>query len=123
MTPFTVVLCRAPGCARGGDLLLDLLRGTVRECPHGVLVSTGCVHGPMVCGRADRTAGAMVAVQPCAQDRRPVGAAVHIGPIRTKADTQALCRWLRGGDLSAELLPTRLLRYDGKTLSRRARLN
>jgi hypothetical protein len=108
MSPFTVVLCW--GCAHTDDLLLNRLRETVRECPHGVLISAGCVHGPLVCGRAQRPAGAVVTAQDCTGDRRPVGAAVCVGPIRTEADVLALCRWLRGDDHSPELLPARLLR-------------
>lgn len=102
---WTAVLCRAEGCCF--DLpLMTALRAAVRAAPHAVLLSTGCTLGPMTCrSRAD---GAIVLVQPCDAARRPVGAATHVGPIRTADDLADVVAWLRGGVLDPERLASHL---------------
>ena len=102
--PFTVVVCQAAACEAGGDPgLLDALRETIRRCPHGVLVRSGCVLGQVTCRprwlqpHAD-TSGTIVIVAPCGTDRAPRGLPVRVGPLRHPDDTRALCGWLERGD-------------------------
>lgn len=99
---FTVVVCQADRCCN--ELaLMPALRAAVRASAHGVLISSGCTVGTLTC-RA-RAVGPVVLVQPCALDRRPVGAAVHVGPLQTRSDVADLVSWLRAGDLDVGALP------------------
>jgi hypothetical protein len=100
-SPFTVALCRADGCGRRcATDLLDRLRETVRGTPGGVLVTTGCLRGPLACGGSTENGGAFLVVQPCRDDGRPSGTAIPIGPIRTEEQVETLCKWLRRGRLT-----------------------
>jgi hypothetical protein len=109
---FTAVFCRSSGCGSGdrATVAVDLftaLRDAVRESRNGVLVSAGCLLGPSICGA--RATAPVVLVQPCDAERRPVGAAVPVGPLRTAADVETLTGWLRTGSLDPALLPAHLL--------------
>ncbi|MEU6665601.1 hypothetical protein [Streptomyces sp. NPDC046727] len=73
---------------------MDVLRLAVSTCPHGVMVSTGCLDRFLHC-RAGY--GLYAAVQPCRADRRPTGAVVRLGPIATRAEAEAVAAWLRAG--------------------------
>ncbi|MER6129460.1 hypothetical protein ABT173_44280 [Streptomyces sp. NPDC001795] len=102
--PFTLVVCgscRAP--ARGR--VMDALRRAVRECPHGVMVSTGCLARVLHCRRR---CGLHATVQPCGADRRPSGVAVGLGPLVTEADAEVVGAWLRAGMPDDGTLPDRL---------------
>ncbi|MFF3511704.1 hypothetical protein [Streptomyces sp. NPDC002573] len=81
------------------------LRHAVRECPHAVMVSTGCLGKVLHCqgGR-----GLQGAVQPCGIDRRPTGMVVRLGPLVTEADAEAVGAWLRAGMPDDGTLPDRL---------------
>lgn len=115
---FTVVVCQAPSCESASDPgLVDALRATVRHCPHGVLVTTGCVLGTLACRSSVGVPGGIVVVQPCGKDRRPQGAAIWVGPVRSGDDTRALCWWLEHGDLRGETLPHRI-RYAARAALR-----
>ncbi|WP_151483248.1 hypothetical protein [Streptomyces albicerus] len=114
--PFTLVVCGnchgSTGDSKAGsragskaDERLDPLRRAVRACPHGVMVSTGCLGGLLHCRR---TAGLHAAVQPCAEDRRPNGDVVRLGPITGEADAEAIGAWLRSGMPDDGTLPRRL---------------
>ncbi|MGW0825123.1 hypothetical protein [Streptomyces sp. NPDC002845] len=103
--PFTLVVCTGcedgegggdeGGDGQGGDgRVLDVLRQAVRGCPHGVLISVGCLGRFLHC-RPGR--GLYAAVQPCAADRRPDGTVVRLGPITDGADAEAVGAWLRAG--------------------------
>lgn len=110
-TGFTAVLCTAPGCGPGDAAtvsghLLATLRAVVRGSRHGLLVSAGCVVGSTACGL--RPTAPMVLVQPCDAARHPVGPALRVGPLRTRADVDALGAWLRVGELDLALLPAHL---------------
>jgi hypothetical protein len=83
---------------------MDVLRRAVRECPHGVMVSTGCLARVLHCRRR-RTLHA--AVQPCGADRRPSGV-VRLGPLVTEADAEAVGAWLRARMPDDGTLPARL---------------
>jgi hypothetical protein len=101
--PFTLVVCSS--CRVATDQVAGVLRRAVRGCPHGVMVSTGCLERVLHCCR-DR--GLHAAMQPCAVDRRPTGGVVRIGPIITVADAEAVGVWLRGGMPDDGTLPERL---------------
>lgn len=101
--PFTLVVCASCHCDTSS--LTDVLRRAVRGCPHGVMVSTGCLQKVLHC-RSDR--GLHAAVQPCTADRRPTGAVVRLGPLVTAADAEAVGAWLRAGMPDDGTLPARL---------------
>ncbi len=105
---FTVVVCQADACGTA-PALMPALRGVVRSTRHGVLIASGCTLGTLTC--RSRAAGTVVLVQPCDVDRRPVGSAVHVGPLRTRSDVADLVSWLRAGNLDAAALPW-WLRFD-----------
>jgi hypothetical protein len=102
---YTAVVCAGVRCEKGADDLLDALRPLVRQHRYCVLIRAGCVLGVPTC-RA-RGGGPLVCVQPCWSDRRPVGAPVLLGPVRTGADVQAVCQWLRSADLDPGTVPER----------------
>jgi hypothetical protein len=109
---FTAVLCSAPGCGVDDDgtvagRLIDALRAVVRASRHGVLVTTGCLFGTAACGV--RARAPVVLVQACDEERRPIGIALRVGPLRTTADVDLLVSWLRAGHLDPAALPARLL--------------
>jgi hypothetical protein len=109
---FTAVACRSEGCADGdaatvADDLFSALRTAVRDSRHGVLVSAGCLLGQSICGA--RATAPVVLVQRCNTERRPVGAGVRIGPLRTAADVEAVVAWLRSGALDPRRLPAHVL--------------
>lgn len=101
--PFTLVVCTS--CHDAAGQVMDGLRRAVRGCPHGVMVSTGCLAKVLHC-RGDR--GLYAAVQPCTVDRRPAGAVVRLGPLVTAADAEAVGAWLRAGMPDDGTLPGRL---------------
>jgi hypothetical protein len=107
--PFSAVVCRAGPCAGAPASLLRLLGTATRSCPHGVLVSTGCVLRAPRCLRAPgHDSGAYLLVQPCDLDRRPRGVAIGIGPVLTAADAAAVADWLAEGSMDVARLEPRL---------------
>jgi hypothetical protein len=107
--PFNAVVCRAGPCARAAVPLLRHLGAATRRCPHGVLVSTGCLLRASRCLRAPgHDSGAYLLVQPCDLDRRPRGTAIGVGPVLTAADAAAVAAWLAGDRLDAARLESRL---------------
>jgi hypothetical protein len=101
--PFTLVVCVS--CQAATDRLMDELRRAVRDSPHGVMISTGCLRKVLDCaGRR----GLHAVVQPCTADRSPTGAAVRLGPLATVADAAAVGAWLRAGMPDDGTLPGRL---------------
>jgi hypothetical protein len=106
---FNAIVCRAGPCAGAAVPLLRHLDAATRRCPHGVLISTGCVLRASRCLRAPgHDSGAYLLVQPCDLDRRPRGIAIGIGPVLTAADAAAVADWLAGGSLDAARLEPRL---------------
>ena len=94
---FTAVVCN--GCPTGPGqpppaAVVDALRGAVRHCPHGMLVTVSCLLGPAQCpdGRSGR--GVIAAVQPCTADRVPVGRVRVVGPMADPADPERLRTWV-----------------------------
>lgn len=112
----TVVLCGAAGChCAQHEPLREVLRTVVRSTELGVLVVSGCMCG-RPCGagcRADRREGALVAVQPCDVERRPVAPVVLIGPVRTAGDVAAVREWLSNPNYDPATLPRRLVEHRG----------
>ena len=107
--PFNAVVCRVGPCAGAAAPLLSHLGAATRRCPHGVMISTGCVLRAPRCLRAPgHDSGAYLAVQPCDLDRRPQGIAIGIGPVLTAADAAAVADWLAEGSLDAARLEPRL---------------
>jgi hypothetical protein len=94
-----VVVC--DGCPTGpgqpgSAAVIDALRGVVRGCPHGMLVTVSCLLGPVLC--SGRTGpGVVAAVQPCTADRKPIGRAHFVGPMDDPADPGRLRAWVHGG--------------------------
>ncbi|MGA5503991.1 hypothetical protein [Streptomyces umbrinus] len=102
--PFTLVVCTTCRDTVDGRVA-DGLRRAVRDCPHGVMVATGCLERCLHC-RPGR--GLYAAVQPCAADRRPTGTVVRLGPLVTEADAETVGAWLRAGMPDDGTLPERL---------------
>jgi hypothetical protein len=106
--PFNVALCQAGPCARSSRELLQPLRAATRRCPHGVLISAGCLlRAPRCQARPGHDSGAYLLVQPCDRSRRPRGIAISVGPVLTRADAAAVAAWLADG-LEAERLAPHL---------------
>jgi 2-keto-3-deoxy-6-phosphogluconate aldolase len=107
--PFNAVVCRSGPCAGASRQLLERLRTATRSCPHGVLISAGCVLRTARCQAAPRhDSGAYLLVQPCDLDRRPRGIAIGVGPVLSDADADAVAEWLADGSLDAGRLEGRL---------------
>ena len=98
----------AVACEQCSEPLIDDVRATVRACPYGLLVMSGCLLGQTFCrSRASLTGGVMM-VQPCAADQRPTGPATLFGPLRAATDVSVVCDWLRRGLSGTSQLPARL---------------
>ena len=107
--PFNAVVCQAGPCTRAATPLLRHLGAATRRCPHGVLISTGCVLRAARCLSAPaHDSGAYLVVQPCDLDRRPRGSAIGIGPVVTEEDAFAVADWLTGDSLDTARLEPRL---------------
>ncbi|BBY26689.1 hypothetical protein GCM10023114_31560 [Mycolicibacterium sediminis] len=78
--------------------VMERLRGTVRRCPHGVLVAADGGDVPQT----------WVLMQPCWPDRTPVGTAQWIGPVVDRRDARELCSWVESGEWEVAALPARL---------------
>ncbi|MFJ8787409.1 hypothetical protein [Streptomyces sp. NPDC102476] len=101
--PFTLIVCAS--CDPVAEEVMDALRRAVRGCRHGVMVSTGCLQKVLHCRRPR---GLYAAVQPCAEDRRPCGSVVRLGPLVTDDDAEAVGSWLRAGMPDDGTLPDRV---------------
>jgi hypothetical protein len=89
------------------------LAATIRRCPHGVLMASGCPLGPILCRTWHHSQrqppGTVIVIQPCSRtNRRADGPATALGPVRTQQDLITLCRWLCTGRLDYRALPARL---------------
>jgi hypothetical protein len=118
--PFTAVVCT--NCRSDATAaLLAALRDAVRRCPHGVLVTTGCVLGELTCAARRETPGVMAALQPCSVERAPIGPPCWIGPIYND-DARAVADWIEHGHWGSAALPDRL-RHDPWWRARHAHRN
>lgn len=99
--PFTLVVCGAGCHGPSSSAVMAHLREAVRGCPHGVLVTTGCLATVLHCdtegpyGAGVR--GPFAVVQPCDTRRNPVAAPTRLGPITCPDDASAIGAWLRAG--------------------------
>jgi hypothetical protein len=108
--PFTVIVCAA--CAADRPLsMVDELRPTIRRCPHAMLVSAGCMLGPVTCASRPTGCGVMAVVQPCTNDRVACGPAHWIGPITDSDEASALRDWLELGQWEVKPVPKELGRH------------
>jgi hypothetical protein len=106
---FTVALC--DDCSNNGESsTLAVLQETVRRSTHAVLIRAHCPLRRLWCHtrKGARTAGHVVLVQRCTTSRKPLGAAIVVGPVRTADDITALAHWLESTPLTASELPARL---------------
>jgi hypothetical protein len=95
--PFTVVVCA--GCyPPAGWSVLDELRGSIRRCTHGLLVTAASHDGP----------GTVIILKPCTRDRSPLGPARWVGPVIDRRDAARVCDWVERGEWDIEELPRRL---------------
>lgn len=104
---FTVIVCSCCA-AEPGLSVLEELRGSIRRCQHGILVSAPCLLGKLTCAARTDGSGTMVLLQPCSTDRSPVGPPRWVGPITNPADAEAVRAWLERGDWNVGTLPQRL---------------
>jgi hypothetical protein len=105
--PFTLAICTACG-ADVAPQLLQMLRNVVRRCPHGMLVMTECLLGPLACATRPPHEGAMLLLQLCSIERAPTAPARWLGPITDLADARLVCEWIMRGDWDCRELPIRL---------------
>jgi hypothetical protein len=111
---FTVIVCQATGCRPATDVpVMTALAATIRRCPPGVLVASGCPLGPILCRgwhhSRRQPPGTVIVIQPCSRnDRQPDGPATVLGPVHTHQDLTTLCRWLETGHLHYGQLLARL---------------
>jgi hypothetical protein len=102
--PFTIALCgRCSGAP--ATQLLQMLRASIRRCPHGMLVTTECLLGHLTCATRPPHEGVMLLLQPCSIQRTPTGPAQWMGPVNDIADARAVCDWLEEGHWQRHTLP------------------
>ncbi|MHA6628705.1 hypothetical protein ACU61A_24970 [Pseudonocardia sichuanensis] len=111
---YTAVLCAAAPCRTEtfGETTTTL-RECVRTSRHGVLVTSGCTLGALSCRL--RPPGPLLVVQPCDDERRPLGPAVRIGPVIRPDDISSIEGWIRGDRLDPTLLPSHLMGLHRRT--------
>jgi hypothetical protein len=104
---FTLVVCTSCAAVQS-DSILDELRAAIRRCPHGVLVATGCMLGKLTCASRPDGPGILVLLQPCSEQRLPVGGACWVGPINDSEDAATVRAWVERGEWSPRTLPHHL---------------
>jgi hypothetical protein len=105
--PFTIAICGSCGAGPAAQLL-QMLRASIRRCPHGMLVTTECLLGHLTCATRPSHEGVMLLLQPCSTQRLPVGPAQWMGPVNDTADARAVCDWLEQGNWEPHTLPDHL---------------
>ena len=105
--PFTVAICTSCA-AEPAERLLPMLRASIRRCPHGMLVTTGCLLGHLTCATRPSQQGVLLLLQPCSTQRIPTGPAQWMGPVNDTEDARALCDWLEHGNWERHTLPAHL---------------
>jgi hypothetical protein len=104
---FTLIMCTC--CeATPGLPVLQKLRNSIRRSRHGILVTAPCLLGKLACTAHTDGPGIMVLLQPCSDDRSPVGPPRWVGPVTNAADVEALRAWLERGKWHIGTLPRRL---------------
>lgn len=111
--PFTLAVCRTGCDGTQAAAVMEHLRQAVRSCPHGVLITTGCLRGILRCDAhgpyRSSVRGLFALVQPCDSRRRPNGRPTRVGPLADVADATVVSGWLRAGLPDDGSLPERLL--------------
>jgi hypothetical protein len=97
--PFTVAICTSCA-AEPPERLLPMLRASIRSCPHGMLVTTGCLLGRLTCATRPSQQGVLLLLQPCSTQRIPTGPAQWMGPVNDTEDARALCDWFGARQLA-----------------------
>lgn len=105
--PFTIAICTSCSAEPAADLL-QMLRASIRRCPHAMLVTTECLLGQLTCGTRGSRDGVMGVLQPCSRHRTPTAPAQWIGPVTGPADARAVRDWVEHGDWNTHELPARL---------------
>lgn len=110
--PFAAVVCHGPVCGHTrARTVVDGLRDSIRRHRHAVLVSAGCVLGPIQCHASAVTGcrcGPVLVIQDCTEERVPQGPAIWVGPVTDDDDLTAVRRWLDSGHPRTGQLPSRL---------------
>jgi hypothetical protein len=68
--PFAVAICGSCA-AEPAAQLLQMLRASIRRCPHAMLVTTGCLLGQLTCATRPPLEGVILLLQPCSTQRIP----------------------------------------------------
>jgi hypothetical protein len=105
--PFTVAVCTSCA-AEPATRLLQMLRASVRRCPHGMLVITACLLGQFTCATRPSHNGVMLVLQPCSTDRIPTGPPQWVGPVNNSVDARTVRDWLEQGNWERHRLPDHL---------------
>ena len=104
---FTVIMCTQCRADRGLPIVEEL-RDSIRRSRHGILVNAPCLLGKLTCAARTDGPGSMVVLQPCTDNRSPLGPPRWIGPITNLADLAALRDWLDRGEWNIGTLPQHL---------------
>jgi hypothetical protein len=105
--PFTIAICtRCP--AEPATDLLEMLRASIRRCPHAMLVTTECLLGQLICATRGSRDGVMAVLQPCSRHRTATAPAQWIGPVTSTADARAVRDWVEHGGWNPHELPAHL---------------
>lgn len=83
-----------------------------------MLVSAGCVLGPITCAARPSGGGVMAVVQPCTNDRVACGPAHWVGPIADSDAAAQLRDWLERGQWENTPVPSQLGRHQSWIRSR-----
>ena len=88
--------------------ILEELRDSIRRSRQGILVNAPCLLGKLTCAARTDGPGTMVVLQPCTDNRSPLGPPRWIGPITNLAELAALRDWLDCGEWNVGTLPQHL---------------
>jgi hypothetical protein len=105
--PFTLAICTR--CSAEPETeLLQMLRASIRRCPHGMLVTTECLVRQLTCATRPPHEGVVLLLQPCSTARIPTAPAQWIGPVTGTDDERAVRDWVEQGAWDRHKLPAHL---------------
>src|ERR1700730_2426152 len=105
--PFIVAICT--NCAaEPSERLLQMLRASIRRCPHGMIMTPACLLGHLTCATRPSQQGVLLLLQPCSTQRIPTGPAQWMGPVHDTEDARAARAWLEQGNWERRTLPAHL---------------
>jgi hypothetical protein len=105
--PFTITICMRCSAERHTDVL-QMLRPSIRRCPHGILVTTECLLGQLTCATRPPHDGVILMLQPCSTARIPTAPAQWLGPITNTAQARAARDWIEQGNWDRHAPPAHL---------------